>query len=137
MANKKLTTSYRGAQVLDNVTNDGTDSTVYSDPFSTAGASTWAAQLLVTETTATYAGAVTLWATCKPNPSLTDDTDWVEMVSANGWEGFPTITDTALADGDHDLVDVGVSGALFYRFKVVRSTGAATLDCWVSVKDSK
>ena len=126
---------FKGSWHVQNVSNDGTDSTVYSDPIVIPHGSVWSAHLVWTEDTATFATAVTLWATNVRQPSLTDDTDWVQMVSGHGWDGF-TGGDPAGGDGK-DFSDIGNTGGALYRFKFVRSTGAATLNLYLAFKDSR
>ncbi len=117
------------------LSNDGTDSTVYSNVIELPLGSTFSMHLVWTETTATYASVVSLWASNKKNPGLADDTDWVEMTSDYGFDGFPGLTAGALGTSGKDFVDVSNSGALQYRLKFVRSTGAADLVCSVGKKD--
>jgi hypothetical protein len=120
------------------VTNDGTDSTIYSDPIMVPRGETLAMHLESDETVATYASAITLWASNKPTPSLTDDTDWVQMVAGHGWGGFPVLTGGDFTGGDEkDFTDIGVSGALWYRLKFVRTTGTGLISLWVTRKDLK
>lgn len=126
---------YTGGQVAEDLVNDGTDTTVYTSAFSVGRGETWAVHLEWAEDTATFATAVTLWASCKPEPDESSDTDWVQMTTNHNWTGLPG-GDPAGGSGK-DLVDVGVSGALWYRFKFVRSTGAGTIQAWLVRKDEK
>lgn len=125
---------------MDEVTNDGTDVTVYSSSFLVSKGETWAAHIEKTDGVGSYAAGITLWASCKPSPSDSDDSDWVQMVAAHGWAGFPALAGTpdfTAVGAEKDLTDLGVSGALWYRFKFVRTAGAATVSIWVSKKDEK
>lgn len=127
--------SYAGGKIADSLVNDDTDSTVYTSKLAVSNASTWSLHLDISEDTATYAAAVTLWASNKPNPDESDDTDWVQMTSDHGWDGFPGGDP---AGGDvKDLVDVSASGARWYRLKFVRSSGAATINVWAVLKGLK
>ena len=116
--------------------NDGTDSTVYSTGFTLPLGDTFSMHLVWAETTATYASVVSLWASNIKNAGVSDDTDWVEMTSAYGFNGFPGLTAGALGTSGKDFADVSGSGALQYRLKFVRSGGAATIECWVGKKDT-
>lgn len=115
--------------------NDGTNSTVYSNVIEMPLASTFSMHLIWTQTSATYASVVSLWASNKKNPGLDGDDDWVEMTADHGFDGFPGLTSGALGTSGSDFVDVSDSGALQYRLKFVRSGGAATLACHVGKKD--
>lgn len=117
--------------------NDGTDSTVYSNPLFVPLGSVFSLHLVWTQTTATYASVVTLWASNKENASLADDTDWVEIDAAGGFDGFPGLTSGALGTSGKDFVDIADAGAVQYRLKFVRSGGAATLQCFSCTKDSR
>lgn len=128
---------YKGGDVCNGLVNDGTDSTVYSSPFLVSKGSVFSMHLKWTETSATYASVVTLWASNLDEPGLDDDTDWVEIVAGGGFDGFPGLTAGALGTSGKDFVDIGNSGAIRYRLKFVRSGGAATLNCYVGIKDSK
>ena len=121
-----------GTKIFDNVTSDGTDTTIYSSKFTPSRGSVWAAHVEWDDDASSYTATVTLWASCKPVPGESDDTDWVEMTSSHGWDGFPK--DPTGGD-DKDLADVGISGALHYRFKVARTAGSATWNGWVVCKD--
>lgn len=123
---------YNGAKIADDLNNDGTDVTVYSDAFSTSDCSVWSVHLEWVEDTATFATAITLWASNKPEPGADDDTDWVQMTATHGWDGFAG-GDPAGGNGK-DLADVGISGAKWYRLKFVRSTGAGTIQAWLHRK---
>lgn len=114
-----------GGIIMDGVTNDGTDTTVYSNAFSTSRADVWSVHL-EGASVSSYSAAITLWASNKLEPGTADDTDWVQMTSTHGWDGFPS-GDPSAASSLKDLIDVGVSGALWYRFKFVRSAGSANL----------
>lgn len=122
-----------GTRIFEAATSDGTDSTIYSTRFAPSKGSVWAAHAEWDDAASSYTATVTLWASCKPNPSPDDDTDWVQMTASHGWDGFPGGDPTG-GDGK-DLVDVGISGALWYRFKVVRGAGTATWEGWVTCKD--
>ena len=114
---------------------DGTDDEVYSDIFQVEYCEVWNTHFEWTEDTATYAAAITLWASDKPNPDESDDTDWVQMTSGHGFDGLPG-GDPAGGDGK-DMTDVSASGALWYRWKVERTTGDGTLQAYVVRKDRR
>lgn len=106
--------------------------TVYSEKFRVPGQSVWSVHLQATAASG-WSAAFTLWASNKASPSEADDSDWVQMTSNHGWDGLPGGNpSTASAFKDH--VDVGVSGALWYRFKGVNSAGTATLQGWLVKK---
>lgn len=126
----------KGGDVCFDLVNDGTDSTVYSNVFTVPLGTTFSMHLVWTETSATYASTVSLWASNVKNAGGADDTDWVEMTADYGFDGFPGLTAGALGTSGKDFVDVGNSGAIQYRLKFVRTAGAATIKCWVGKKDN-
>lgn len=77
------------------------------------------------EWTGTPAGDVTLWASDKLNPSLANDTDWVQDT------GFTLAYGGAAGKA---LQEVGNSGARWYRFKSVLSGSSGTVLAWVNDK---
>ena len=128
---------YKGGQILKAEVSDGTATTIYSDPVVVAEGNTFSLQFDVTETSATYAAVITLWATDDPDAvRATDDTGWVQMTTDHGWDGFPSLTAGAIADGDADLMPIGNAGSHAYRLKVVRSGGVATINAYASIKDN-
>ena len=127
---------YKGGDVCNGLVNDGSNTTVYSNVFTVPLGSVFSMHLVWTETTATYASTVTLWASNKKNASVDDDADWVEMTSDYGFDGFPGLTAGALGTSGKDFADVGNSGAISYRLKFVRTGGAATINCYVGKKDN-
>lgn len=129
---------YKGGQIIKSVSNDGTDSTIYSDPILVPKGTTFSLQFDVTEDTPTYAGTVTLWATNQPDivGDKTSNAGWVQMTASHGWAGFPSLTAGAVADGDADELTVGNAGAYAYRLRFVRSGGAATINAYASIKDN-
>lgn len=70
--------------------------------------------------TGDLATAVTLWASNHDDPTVADDTDWVD-VSAD-----VTLTAPAGVAGKF-MVQVGNANARWYRLKFVRSGGSGTL----------
>ncbi len=121
-----------GTKIFDEVVNDGTDVTVYSERFSTSRSDIWSLHLEWDETVATYATTIELYASNKIDPDPTVDADWVQMVAGHGWDGF-TGGNPSGGDGS-DFVDVGISGALWYHVRAVRTGGTATLNCWLNRK---
>jgi hypothetical protein len=117
--------------------NSASSATVYSNVFTLPLGSTFSMHLVWSQTTATYASVVSLWASNIKGPGLVDDTDWVEMTSEYGFDGFPGLTSGALGTSGKDFVDVSDSGALQYRLKFVASGGAADIQCHVGKKDTK
>lgn len=107
--------------------------TYYSAPFYIESGTVWSVMLQAT-TISSWTATITLWATNKPDASETDDTDWVQMTSTHGWDNFVSGNPSA-ASSYKDLADVGVSGALKYRLKIVNASGSATIEGWVSRKD--
>lgn len=127
---------FKGGNVCNGLVNDGTDVTVYSTPFVVGTASTFSMHLIWTETSATFATVVTMWASNKRKPDESDDADWVEIDADGGFDGFPGLTAGAMGTTGKDFVDVGNAGGIHYRLKFVRSGGAATIDCFVAMKDN-
>lgn len=141
--NKKGTNKSRGEQICTSLVSDGTAVTTYSEPFMIPNASVWALQLAIDDDSTTYAATVSLQASCRPSPAENDaalpDVGWKTLTTAHGWDGWPDFPAGAVtASGDQeDLVDVGVSGARWYRLKIVRSAGSSVIDAWMSAKDNK
>ena len=126
---------FKGGQVLDSETISADPATVYSNVFYVTSSNMASFHLVVDDDASSLAITVTLWASNKPNPSLTDDTDWVQMTSSHGYDGLPNGNPTG---GDtKDLVDLGNLGAAVYRFKFERTAGSGTLDGWVAIKDNR
>jgi hypothetical protein len=121
---------------LAGATNDATDATIYSDKFSVRGAPVWSAHLEWTSAGSDLATAITLWASNKPEPDPSTDTDWVQMTSDYGYDGFFGGDPAAAAASGKDFVDVSNSGALWYKYKAVRSAGSGTISIIVTAKDS-
>lgn len=131
---------YSGGKIYDAVTTDDSSGAVYSDAFMVAKGEVLSMHIELDDDSTTYAGTIQLWASNKPNPDESSDSDWVEMVAAHGWDGFPGLAGTPnfTASGDQkDFVDLSGSGALWYRLEVTRSAGSGTLDCWICKKDVK
>ena len=143
---KTATMARRWAWIFRDITSDdgtlapsGTD-TEYSQAFNVDRGSVWSVHFIIDEIAATYASTVTLWATNMPAPGLADDADWVQMVAAHGWAGFPVLTGGNPTGGDEkDFVDVGISGGFLYRFKIVQdgdATGEAVLNMYMCCKEN-
>lgn len=116
-----------GQQIMHDVTSDASNATQYSERFAVPDHASFSTQFVITEDAATYAAAITLWASDIPNPS-TDDTDWVQMVNAHGFDGIPGGDP---AGGDYKaMAKFGNASALWYRWKVVRSAGAGTVQAF-------
>lgn len=113
---------------------DGTTTTAYSNMFFVSDADVWSSHFVWTEDVATFAAAVTLWATNLENPDEATDTDWVQMTASHGFSGLPG-GDPSGGSGK-DFVDISASGAIRYRWKVVRSTGTGTVQIIVGMKDN-
>lgn len=107
------------------VVNTTTSATEYSNPFSVSEGSVWSAHHVWTGTPTT---AVTLWCSNYPSPSLTDDTDWVDVSPATG---MPAPAGSA----SKSFLDIGNSGGAKYRFKYVTTVGSGTIKCWVHGKE--
>lgn len=120
-------------QIMDSVVNDDDPATVYSNKFSTGRADVWSTHF-EGASVSTYSATVTLWASNKIDPSEADDTDWVEIDAEGGFDGLPGGNPSS-ASAFKDFVDVGISGARWYRWKFVRSAGSATLSAWATVKN--
>lgn len=96
--------------------------TYYSKPWSCEQGS-WSLQV---QTTGTLTGTWTLWLSNKPHPSLTDDTDWVDISTHAGFvETNPAGATTKwTATPDHLI------GAWF-RLKYVNASGTGNILAWV------
>ena len=104
--------------------NSTTDATEYSYPIALTDCEVWAAHFVWT---GTPTSTVTLWATCMEKPSLTDDTDWVDVTG--------TLTMPAPAgSASKAMVNVGNTGAYQYRFKVVTASGSGTMKIYAHGK---
>ena len=76
-------------------------------------------------TTGTLTGTFTLWMTDKPNPSLADDTDWVQD------SGFAPTNPAGAAVKFRD--DLGNAKAMHKRLKYVHASGTGTIFGYVNV----
>lgn len=135
MSIKQRYNTDRAVQIMHDLVSDGTDATVYSDKFGVSWAEVWSTHFEWDDDSTTYAATVTLWASNKQDPSEADDTDWVQMTANNNFDGLPAGNPTG-GDGK-DLVDLGISGALWYRWKFARTAGSATLQAYTSRKDRR
>lgn len=97
-------------------------STFYSDVFSGAEADGYGLQL---EWTGTPTGTFTLWMTEKANPSLADDTDWVQDT------GFSPTNPAGSAGKFRD--DTTGAKAFRKRVKYVNASGTGTVRGFASV----
>ena len=73
--------------------------------------------------TGTPTGTFTLWASDRPDASLTDDTDWVQFTTGI------TFTNPA-GSASKGLYEVGNARSLKYRVKYVNASGTGTLSAW-------
>ena len=134
MSRKQVYNTDRAVQVMHDLVSSS--AAVYSDKFGVSWAEVWSTHFEWDDDSTTYAAVVTLWASNKQNPNEANDADWVNLVAAHGYDGLPGAGITASGDGK-DMVDVSASGALWYRWKVARSAGTATLQAYVSRKDRR
>lgn len=100
--------------------------TQYSDYFSVADCDVWAVHA---EWTGTPTATITLWASCKPEPDTANDTDWVQVTSFTGI--------SPAGSASKALVEVGNSGAKYYRLKSVLGAGAGTMKMWAHGKANR
>lgn len=135
MAFGKNKPAYAGGQLMDNVSSDVTTDTTTQVVFAVADADVWSLHLDWDDAGTTYAATVTLWASNRPDADIDTDTHWCQLDADHGWGGLPNGNPTG-GDG-RDFTDVGVSGALYYRLRVVSTAGAATLNCWLCQKRRK
>lgn len=103
--------------------DSSSNATIYSTPFAVNHSDNWAVHF---EWTGTPTSTLSLWSTCKPNPSLASDTDWVEDATI-------TFTNPA-GSASKALKEIGNSGAYMYRIKVVTASGSGTISAWVHAK---
>ena len=97
--------------------------TYYSDSW--RGENDWALQV---ETTGTLTGTWTLWQSNKINPSLADDTDWVDISGhADFVESNPAGSATKWAVNS-DAINGGRM-----RLKYVNASGTGSLYAYVSI----
>lgn len=96
--------------------------TYYSIPISASHAAFFGLQLVWS---GTPTGTFTLWATDKNQPSLADDTDWVQDTT------FSPTNPAGSASKMRDNVGNGV--ARFWRIKYVNSGGSGTLKGYATV----
>jgi hypothetical protein len=96
--------------------------TYYSKPWGYGGTDGHSLQL---EWSGTPTGTFTQWYSNKPNPSLTDDTDWIQD------------TDFAPTNPAGSASKMGDNAANFKanlkRIKYVNASGSGTLKGWVTV----
>lgn len=76
----------------------------------------------IVATGSSLTSAITFWASNLPNPSVSDDTDWVQQTDI-------TLTGPTTASSFKGMAVVGNCNAQWYRVKIVTSngTGAATV----------
>jgi hypothetical protein len=94
-------------------------STYYSDPFT---ADSGRAVSIHVVWTSTPTGTFTLWYSNKPNPSLADDTDWVQDTT---WS--PT---NPAGSASKAFYTIGNLTALRCRLKYVNSASSGTILAW-------
>lgn len=122
-----------GEQVIhDGVSNATSGVTLYSDAFQVGDSPIWSTHFEAVDDAADYAALVTLWASDHADPGVGDDADWVQMEAAHGYPGLPNGDPPG---GDwKELVDVGNSGAIWYRWKIVRTAGSAVVQAFAGTK---
>lgn len=109
------------ADKSDGVAVSGTN-TYYSKPFGGAHSD---GQSIHLEWSGTPTGTFTLWASDKPNPSETDDTDWVQDT---------TFSPTNPAGSASKMMDTTSNmKANLKRIKYVNASGSGTLKGWATV----
>lgn len=97
-------------------------STVYSLPMSASRAAYWSVHLVWS---GTPNGTFTLWTSDVPQPSLADDTDWVQDTS---------FSPTNPAGSAGKMMDfVGNGACRWWRIKYVNSSSTGTLKGYASV----
>ncbi len=102
-------------------------STVYSPIFGGNDCINWSTHLFWT---GTLNGTLTLWASNKPEPKLSDDTEWTQVTLPSGMSG-PN------GSAGSNFCDVGNSGARAYRLKFVYSAGSGDLSGWSHGKQAR
>ena len=93
--------------------------TVYSEPFSMEHGSLFSLHCVYGGLT----GTLTLWQSNIPDPSLTDDTDWVENTD---------VTFTALSGAGKQFINAGNAAAYKYRVKYFHGSGTGDLDVYAN-----
>lgn len=96
--------------------------TYYSKAWGAAGSTGQAMQL---EWTGTPTGTFTLWWSSKPNPSMTDDADWIQDTD------FAPVNPAGSASSFGD--NAAIMNANLKRIKYVNASGSGTLKGWVTV----
>jgi len=112
------------------------NATIYSDKFSVWGAPVWSAHLVWSSAGSDLAATITLWASNYENPDPSTDTDWVQMTTDHGWDGFVSGDPDGATASAKDVADVSSSGSRWYKFKVARSAGSGLVSILVNAKDS-
>lgn len=121
---KTVPTGDSAAPAIDGTTVGGAG-TFYSKPWSCEEGS-WS---LHVETTGALTGTWTLWMSCKPNPDLTSDADWVDISTHAGFvETNPAGAATKWAATPDHLT------AAWFRLKFVQSAGSGVLYSWVTTQ---
>lgn len=107
----------------------GTD-TFYSDVLDCSHSS--AGSFQVEWTGATPVVTETVWASNKPNPDLSDDSDWVDVTST-----IAAVNVTG--NSGKGMVDIPPAENLYdkYRLKFVNASGTATVTIYAAAKDSR
>lgn len=113
--------SAKGAEI------DDDPATVYSAPWSAEGASVMSVHVEFDSPGSDLEATVQLWASNKPKPDESDDSDWVQDTAV-------TFTGITAAASAKEIQEVGNAGSAFYRLKIERSAGSGTVSVWVNSK---
>ena len=93
--------------------------TTYSDPIRMEHGSLFSLHCVYGGLT----GTLTLWVSNVPDPSLADDTDWVQNTD---------VTFDALAGAGKQMINAGNAAGYWYRVKYVHGSGTGDLDVYVN-----
>ena len=100
--------------------------TYYSEIFGSNDCTNWSVHL---QWTGTPSGTLTLWASNKPDPDASSDSDWVSVTLPAGMAG-------PAGSASSNFTDVGNSGGKAYRLKYVNASGSGALMGWVHGKQA-
>lgn len=107
--------------------------TLYSNVFSPYQGTNFALHWETYSSGSDLVATVTLWTSDKRNPSLADDSDWVDSgVTITGPDHA-----TASSTAQKGSLAVGNGGHRHYRVKFVRSAGSGLVGVWVSTRSQR
>ncbi len=132
MTTKQQYVHLPGEQIIHDGVSSAAATPLYSDKFNTGIEPIWSTHFEAIDDAADWAATVTLWASDHAAPNEATDADWVEMEAVHNYDGLPNGNP---AGGNwKELVDIGNSGAIWYRWKLARTLGSAVVQAFMGGK---